>query len=114
MGSMLKEPGILRDEAQKPSGAGFESQTSPLFNSIPQTWRVWARELHRLRLETWVATLLDAAGSLSILGAQAIYMSQPLLNRAIPDNHLSDLAGLLEEPERVRSFTDFLREGDHQ
>jgi hypothetical protein len=88
------------------SGASLES------DSVPAVWRAWARELHRLKMENWVAALLEAAGGLTILGAQAIYMSQPLLNRAVPAGALSELADLLEEPERARSFANFLREGD--
>ena len=106
MGPMLKEPGPIHPKPIEKSSTDLES------NSVPSIWRDWARELHRLKMEAWVASLLDAAGGLTILGAQAIYMSQPLLNRAISNGALNELAGMLEEPERARSFADFLREGD--
>lgn len=111
---MLKEANPVRRATIDTPSAGDDVPSGPEISSIPQTWRVWARELHRLKLETWAAAFLDAAGALTILGAQAIYMSQPLLNRALPESHLTALADLLEEPEQARSFARYLREGDPQ
>ncbi len=73
-------------------------------------WRVWAEFLQRWGMEDSIAALLDAAGPLSILGAQFIYLSQPLLNMALPEKHLAALAWLLEEPARTRAFAEYLRE----
>jgi hypothetical protein len=74
-------------------------------------WQSWAENLHRWGIKDWVATLLEAAGPLGLLGAQAIYLSQPLLGTLVPANHLSALARMLEEPSQVKSFATFLREG---
>jgi len=74
-------------------------------------WSSWAENLHRWGIKDWVATLLEAAGPLGLLGAQAIYLSQPLLGTLIPGNQLSALATMLEEPSRVKSFATYLREG---
>jgi hypothetical protein len=103
---MFKEPGPAHPHDIEKPGSSLES------DSVPSIWRAWARELHRLKMETWVAALLEAAGGLTILGAQAIYMSQPLLNRAVSTSELVGVVDLLEEPERARSFANFLREDE--
>jgi hypothetical protein len=79
-------------------------------NDEQHIWRVWAEFLQRWGVEDWVAALLEAAGPLSILGAQFVYLSQPLLNQAMPGNHLAVLARLLEEPARTQVFVEYLRE----
>ena len=73
-------------------------------------WRVWARFLQRLGIGNGVAVLLEAAGPLTILGAQAVYISQPVLNHTFPDEHLDALARLLEDSTQTRAFIKFLRE----
>jgi len=50
---------------------------------------------------------LDAAGPLSILAAQLIYLSQPWVGQ---NNSLQAFAHLLENKEESRSFAAFLRE----
>ena len=42
-------------------------------------WRVWANQLHMWGVNDLVATLLEALGPLTILGAQLVYIGQPLL-----------------------------------
>jgi hypothetical protein len=74
-------------------------------------WQVWARTLHRWGIGDWVASLLEAAGPLTLLGAQAVYISGPLLRSFTTEENLNALARLLEEPDRIGSFTQFLREG---
>ena len=83
-------------------------------NSDQQIWQAWADKLHRWGLGDWVASLLEAAGPLTIIGAQLIYISQPLLNATMPDKHTETLLGILEEPERTKTFTEFLREENSQ
>jgi hypothetical protein len=74
-------------------------------------WQVWSKALHRWGIEEWVASLLEAAGPLTLLGAQAIYISGPLLRSFTTEENLNVLARLLEEPDQTQSFTLFLREG---
>jgi hypothetical protein len=50
---------------------------------------------------------LDAAGPLSILAAQLIYLSQPFAGRS---SSWQAFAHLLENKEESRSFAAFLRE----
>ncbi|MEW5872403.1 MAG: hypothetical protein AB1894_24275 [Chloroflexota bacterium] len=55
-------------------------------------------------------TMLEAAGPLAILGAQAVYMGQPILGLALPKGHLEAVARMLEEPESTQAFVELLRE----
>lgn len=80
-------------------------------NSGNLFWQSWAENLHRWGIQDWVASLLESASPLGILGAQAIYLSQPLLDTWIPAGHLNALATMLEEPLQMQSFATFLREG---
>jgi len=75
-------------------------------------WRVWARFLHQWGVKEWVASFLEAAGPLAILGAQAVYVGQPFLTRSPDRSNLAALARLLEEPEQMQAFVNFLREPD--
>jgi hypothetical protein len=80
-------------------------------NADRRFWQVWALTLHRWGLGDWISSLLEAAGPLTLLGAQAIYVTQPLLRTFTTDENLSALARLLEEPDQTQSFALFLREG---
>jgi hypothetical protein len=80
-------------------------------NSDRHIWQVWADKLHRWGLCDWTASFLEAAGPLTVLGAQAIYMGQPLINNVVSNSHLEALAYMLEEPQQTRDFVSFLREG---
>jgi len=74
-------------------------------------WQEWARKLHAWGVQGWAASLLEAAGPLTLLGAQLIYLGQPVLRTVFRDPGLQELAALLEEPERAREFAAYLREG---
>jgi len=73
-------------------------------------WQVWADKLHRWGLSDWTASFLEAAGPLTMLGAQVIYMGQPLINNVVSNSNLEALATMLEEPQQTRDFVNFLRE----
>jgi hypothetical protein len=75
-----------------------------------QNWIVWARTLHRWKAENSVATILEIAGSLNVLLAQLIYVSQPLLSGAVSSSSLSGIAQVLEDPEDRHQFITLLRE----
>jgi hypothetical protein len=79
-----------------------------------QIWRIWANFLQRWGVEGWVAAILEAFGPLAIIGAQAVYISKPLLNCALPDDHLETLARIFEDTQRAQAFVDFLREAPTQ
>jgi hypothetical protein len=73
-------------------------------------WQDWAHKLHSWGLGDWVASLLEAAGPLTLLGAQVIYLGQPFLGQVAPESRIGALVELFEEPEATRSFIDYLRE----
>ena len=73
-------------------------------------WRAWVTALSRWGLQDWVASMLESAGPLTILGAQVVYITQPFLSLALPEGHLAAVARLLEEPAHTRAFTALLRE----
>ena len=73
-------------------------------------WPVWAEFLRRHGLENLVAWALEAAGPLTVLGAQALYIGGPFLRPALTDMQRDALAGLLEDRDEALAFSAFLRE----
>jgi hypothetical protein len=73
-------------------------------------WHIWALNLQRWGMHELTATLLETAGSLCIIGAQIIYLSQPFLNLFISADYISALADLLDDTTQTRAFTSHLRE----
>lgn len=73
-------------------------------------WERWANALRGLGVEGMAAALLETAGPLTLVMAQTIYIGQPLLKSLLPGERLDKLAELLEEPEKVKGFTRYLRE----
>jgi hypothetical protein len=61
--------------------------------------------LRRLKLDGFAAWCLEAAGPLTVLGAQAVYLTQPFLG----GKQLNSLALMLEEDEETQAFARFLR-----
>jgi hypothetical protein len=75
-------------------------------------WRVWATILHRWGLQNLAVAFLESAGPLTLFGAQAVYLGEPMLNGILPTGHLRALADLFEDSAQARAFTEFLREGN--
>jgi hypothetical protein len=73
-------------------------------------WRVWANALHRWGLQNLVASFLEAAGPLSLIGAQVIYIGQPILSGIVPAGHLDALTNVLEDDGQREEFVVYLRE----
>jgi hypothetical protein len=74
------------------------------------SWEVWIKTLRHWGMQFLVASLLEAAGPLTMLGAQFIYLSQPVLNGIMPGRQVDALATLLEDPAETRQFIVSLRE----
>lgn len=68
-------------------------------------WSKWAESLRRLKLDGLAVWLLEAGGPLTILGAQAVYLSQPFVG----GGKLDSLARMLEEDTESQAFARFLR-----
>jgi hypothetical protein len=79
-----------------------------------QIWRSWASILQRWGLEQWAASILEAVGPLSVLGAQALYISAPLLKNILPMAQLETLARTLEDANQTQAFVSCLREARTQ
>jgi hypothetical protein len=84
--------------------------------SLPEeraSWPTWVGFLRHHGLENMAAWALEAAGPLTVLGAQMLYLGSPLLRPAISKGQVDALAGLLEDQGEVLAFTAFLREEIH-
>ena len=68
-------------------------------------WSEWAESLRRFKLDGFAAWLLEAGGPLTILGAQAVYLSEPFIG----GKKLDSLAHMLEEDEESQAFARYLR-----
>jgi len=73
-------------------------------------WRVWTISLHRWGLQNLVASFLEAVGPLALIGAQVVYVGQPILDSIVPSGHLRALAGVLEDDSQRQAFVACLRE----
>lgn len=72
--------------------------------------RGWARTLRRLGLAKLAAVFLESGGAFCTLAAQALYISQPLLEPWTAKDKVRDLAELLESPAEAAAFTRSLKE----
>ena len=82
-------------------------------DSVPESrsaWPGWAEFLRSHGLENLVAWALEAAGPLTVLGAQAVYLGGPLLRPALTDMQRDALVDLLEDRDEALAFSAFLRE----
>ena len=75
-------------------------------------WYSWAETLNERGLKDLTATILEALGPLSVLGAQLLYAGQPFLSPLLPEGYLDELADLLENPQETQAFIDVLRQSD--
>jgi hypothetical protein len=84
-----------------------------LENSSPKThdpWPSWAAFLRRYRLENIAAWLLESSGPMAIIGAQLIYMGEPLLQPFVRNEQMEALAILLEDHDEGQAFLAYLHE----
>lgn len=77
-----------------------------------QIWQTWAEHLRRWRLSDFAAWFLDSASPIHLIGAQLVYISQPVLEAFVPRGQFKALAELLEQPAEAQAFAALLRE-DH-
>ena len=70
----------------------------------------WAQSLRKRGLNQFAAAFLEAVGPLNLVGAQLVYLGQPLLSSVLPDSKLTMLAHMLEQPEQTEMFIHCLRE----
>lgn len=73
-------------------------------------WRFWAEKLHLWGLGDFIAAILEVCGPLSLLGAQFVYLTQPLLNEFVSDEALYACTSLLEDEKNKQRFVTLLRD----
>jgi hypothetical protein len=73
-------------------------------------WRVWVNALHRWGIQNLVASFLEEAGPFSLIGAQVIYVGQPILRGILPAQHISAMTKMLEDDSQREEFVMFLLE----
>ena len=66
--------------------------------------------LYKLRLQNLAATFLEALGPVNLVGAQLVYLSQPILSPFISQEQSQDLARILEDPSETEVFIKALRD----
>lgn len=84
-------------------------QAGKLQPDTQETMQRWAGLLQGWGVHQVAAALLEASGPLKVVGAQLVYLSQPVLRGFLDGGSLSTLAGMLEEPEQTKTFIEFLR-----
>ena len=73
-------------------------------------WRTWAQTLQNWGLKDFTAWLLDATKPVHVLGAQMVYVGQPLLSMFFSKEHIQTFADVLEQPDETSAFVHFLLE----
>jgi hypothetical protein len=76
---------------------------------MPENREKWIKTLYKLHLHHLTATILEALGPINLLGAQLVYISQPILSPLIPPEQSRDLAKILEDPMHTTEFISALR-----
>jgi len=74
------------------------------------SWPAWAGFLRQRGLVGFAAWFLEAAGPLTILGAQALYLGEPFLRPVISGDKIQEMAHLLQESDEGQAFVSYLRE----
>jgi len=78
-------------------------------NSDNSIWLDWERNLRKWGIAGGAVVALEAAGSLTVILAQLVYLSQPFVHPFLSDQHMDALARMLEDPCQTQAFTDLLR-----
>lgn len=68
-------------------------------------WSTWADSLRRFKMDGLVSWFLEAGSPLSTLGAQVLYVSQPLLG----GKQINSIARMLEDENETQAFARYLR-----
>lgn len=77
-----------------------------------ENWATWIEKLYEWKLHRITAALLEGLGPLHMVGAQLLYLTQPILSVFIPSQSAADLADLLEDPGSTHRFIKALRAHD--
>lgn len=86
------------------------SLTSKISSTEKTEWGKWARQLQRWGLASLAAAFLETGGAFATLGAQSLYVAQPLLDAWMPAKTLRAVAQMMEDPQQSAAFAQTLRE----
>ncbi len=86
------------------------SLTRKISSNEKTDWGKWARQLQRWGLAPFAAAFLESGGAFATLGAQSLYVAQPLLDAWMPPKTLRAIAEMMEDPEQSAAFAQALRE----
>jgi len=78
-----------------------------------QFWQTWVDLLSRWGLSNAAAVILETAGPLNIVGAQVVYLAQPLFTPGLGRGASDALARVLEDAAERQAFIHLLRETAH-
>jgi hypothetical protein len=67
-------------------------------------WSKWIETLHRFKLDGLASWVLEAGSPLKLIGAQALYISQPFVG----GKQLNAIAHMLEDDEETQAFVQYL------
>ena len=87
----------------------FKKMQNDSLTEARASWPTWADFLRQRGLEDLVAWALEAAGPLTVLGAQMLHFSSPLLRPGPSSGQVEAFAGLLEDHHEMRAFAALLR-----
>lgn len=79
-------------------------------NQVETNYQEWAQRLRSWGLHRFAAAFLEASGPLNLVGAQLVYLGQPVFSAFFSNRHLDTLAHLLEDPGQTAAFINCLRE----
>ncbi len=77
---------------------------------IQENREKWIQALYQLRLQNFAAAFLEALGPVNLLGAQLVYLSQPILSPFISQDKSQEFARILEDPSETEIFIKALRD----
>ena len=69
----------------------------------------WIKTLYEMRLLNLAATILEALGPMNIIGAQLVYLTQPVLSPFFTSDQSQEFAKILEDPSETALFIKALR-----
>lgn len=68
-------------------------------------WSIWIETLRRFKLDGFASLVLSAGAPLTLLGAQALYLTQPFVG----GKKIEAMARMLEDEDETQAFARFLR-----
>ena len=87
-----------------------EQVAKPASDPAEQLADRWVRTLSGLGLANLVASLLESNAGLGVLAAQTLHISRPVAGAFVDESALSQAADALEDPRRLQTLIDQLRE----